>query len=240
VTPERTPKEQQTMLYELRTYQAGGGRMAEMERLMASDCSAVLRRAKVPRPLGAWHAVAGPRLPAFVWILAWSSLEARNAAWAAFGADAEWQQLRRVAHEKSELTVRVDTQFMTAWPEPALAADADLARGEGVHQLLLLGVHTGQGGAARQAFLAVDRAALQEAGGKVEAAFDLLSGEALPVIAVLVRWRDAAACVEGMSKYDSHPGVSAARAAERARLGFDLFGAADRYLLASSPPFGNG
>ncbi len=59
------------MIYELRTYQAGGGRMAEMAKVMASDCTAILQRAKVPRPLGAWHAVVGPRLPAFVWILAW-------------------------------------------------------------------------------------------------------------------------------------------------------------------------
>jgi hypothetical protein len=42
-----------------------------------------------------------------------------------------------------------------------------------------------------------------------------------------------------MAAYDAHPKVYAARAAARERLGFDLFGASDRYLLASSPPFGN-
>jgi hypothetical protein len=227
------------MLYELRTYQAGGGRMAEMEKLMASDCTAVLRRAKVPRPLGAWHAVAGPRLPAFVWILGWSSLEQRNAAWAAFGADTEWQKLRREAHAKTELTARVDAQFMAAWPDPALTAATDLAQQGGVYQLLLLRVHTGQGGAARQAFLTTDRPAIEAAGGKVEAAFDLLSGDDLPVIAVIVHWADAGACAAGMSRYDSHPSVHAARAAEREKLGFDLLGASDRYLMLSSPPFGN-
>ena len=226
------------MLYELRTYQAGGGRMGEMEKLMASDCTAVLQRAKVPRPLGAWHALAGPRLPAFVWILAWNSLDERNAAWAAFGADPQWQQLRRAAHEKTELTARVDTEFMSAWPEPALAADMDLAQPGGVYQLMLLRVHTGQGGAARQAFLAADRPAIEEAGGNLEAAFDLLSGKDLPVVAAVVRWADAAACAKGMSSYDSHSKVRAARVAEREKLGFDLFGNVDRYLMVSSPPFG--
>ena len=225
------------MLYELRTYQAGGGRMAEMEKAMARDCTAIFERAKMPLPLGAWHAVAGPRLPAFVWILGWNSLDERNAAWAAFGADAEWQKLRREAHAKTELTARVDTQFMAAWPEPALAADVDLSPAGGVCQLVLQRVHTGQGGAARQAFLASDRAALEEAGGRLEAAFDLMSGEDLPVIAAIVRWSDAAACVAGVSAYDAHPQVHAARAAEREKLGFDLFGATDRYLMASSPPF---
>jgi hypothetical protein len=226
------------MIYELRTYQAGGGRMAEMERVMASDCTAILQRAKVPRPLGAWHAVAGPRLPAFVWILGWSSLDERNAAWAAFGADAEWQTLRREAHAKTELTARVDTQFMVAWPDPALAKDADLSPPGGVCQLVLQRVHTGQGGAARQAFLGTDNAALAQAGGRLEAAFDLISGDELPVIAAIVRWADAAACVVGMSAYDSHSKVHAARAAEREKLGFDLFGASDRFLMVSSPPFG--
>ena len=226
------------MLHELRTYQAGGGRMAEMEKAMASDCTAIFQRAKVPRPLGAWHAIAGPRLPAFVWILGWHSLDERNAAWAAFGADAEWQKLRREAHAKTELTARVDTQFMVAWPDPALPADAELSPPGGVCQLVLQRVHTGQGGAARQAILAADRDALEEAGGKLVAAFDMMSGEDLPVIAAIVRWADAAACVAGMSAYDAHPKVRAARAAEREKLGFDLFGASDRYLMVSSPPFG--
>jgi NIPSNAP protein len=226
------------MIHELRTYQAGGGRMAEMEKVMASDCTAILQRAKVPRPLGAWHAAAGPRLPAFVWILGWNSLEERNAAWAAFGADPEWQTLRREAHAKTELTARVDTQFMVAWPDPALARDADLSPPGGVCQLVLQRVHTGQGGAARQAFLATDRAAFEAAGGRLEAAFDLVSGDDLPVIAAIVRWRDASACVAGMATYDANAKVYAARATEREKLGFDLFGASDRYLMVSSPPFG--
>jgi len=74
----------------------------------------------------------------------------------------------------------------------------------------------------------------------VEAAFDLLSGEDLPVAAVIVRWADAAACLRGMSAYDSHSAVRGARVAERAKLGFDLFRASDRYLMVSSPPFGQG
>lgn len=228
------------MLYELRTYQAGMGRMAEMEALMARDCTAILGRAKVPRPLGAWHAVAGAGLPGFIWILGWDSLDQRNAAWAAFGADPEWQQLRRVAHEHTELTARVDTQFMVAWPEAKLAADADLCARGALHQLIMLRMHTGQGGAGRQAFLGADKPALEAAGGKLEAAFDLLSGDGLPIAAIVVRWDDAMRFVSGMASYDSDARVRAARAAERAKLGFDLFNAADRYLMVSSPPFGGG
>jgi hypothetical protein len=96
----------------------------------------------------------------------------------------------------------------------------------------------GRAGRRRQAFLATDRAAFEEAGGTLEAAFDLVSGEDLPVIAAIVRWADAAACVRGMSAYDANAKVYAARAAEREKLGFDLFGASDRYLMVSSPPFG--
>ena len=51
-----------------------------------------------------------------------------------------------------------------------------------------------------------------------------------------MRWADAGAAAAGMSAYDSH--LQAARAAEREKLGFHLFGAPDRYLLLSSPPIG--
>lgn len=226
------------MLFELRTYQAGGGRMAEMENLMARDCTPVLQRARVPRPLGAWRAIAGPRLPAFIWILGWESLDQRNAAWSAFGADAQWQQLRRAAHEETELTVRVDTQFMTAWPEAVLANGADLSPTGAVCQLLMHRFKTGMGGAARQAFLQHDQPVLEESGGRIDAGFDLQSGEDLPMAAIVVRWPDVATCASAMAAYDSHPKIRAARAGERSRHGFDLFASVDRYVLASSPPFG--
>ncbi len=227
------------MLYELRTYQAGGGRMAEMEQLMAHGCTPVLQRAGVPRPLGAWHALAGPRLPGYLWILGWETLQQRNAAWAAFGADPEWQALRKAAHAQTDLTARVDTQFMAAWPTPALAPGAEFTDRAAAYQLLVLRAQAGQGGAARAAFLGTDKPALEEAGGRVEAGFDWLSGDDLPVAAVLVRWADAAACAQGLRAYDSNPRVQQARAAERAQLGFDLFKDGDRYLMVSAQRFGS-
>lgn len=226
------------MLYELRTYQAGGGRIAEMESLLARDCTPVIQRARMPRPLGAWHALAGPRLPGYLWILGWESLEQRNGAWAAFGADPQWQALRKAAHEQTELTVRVDTQFMAAWPDPALVAGMEFTDPSAAYQLHLLREHTGQGGAARAAFLGADKPAIEEAGGRIEAGFDWLSGDDLPVAAVLVRWPDAAACMKGMRAYDSSSRVKDARVAERAKFGFDLFNASDRYLMVSAQRFG--
>jgi hypothetical protein len=134
--------------------------------------------------------------------------------------------------------VRVDTQFMAAWPDPALAAGVEFTEPSAVYQLQLLREHTGQGGAARAAFLGVDKPAIEEAGGKIEAGFDGLSGDDLPVAAVLVRWVDAAACAKGMRAYDSNPRLKEARVRERAKFGFDLFNAADRYLMVSAERFG--
>ena len=226
------------MLYELRIYQPGGGRMADMEVLMARDCTEVLRRAKMPRPLGAWRAVAGPRLPAFLWILAWDSMAERNAAWAAFGADIQWQQLRLAAHTQTELTVRVDTEFMAAWPEIAPEQGADLSPTGGVYQLLVHRVKTGMGAAFKKAFLDADRAVIEECDGRVVVGFDFLSGEDLPVSAVLVRWPDMARHAIGAAAYDSHPKLKAERIAERARYGCDVFLSVDRYLMESSLSFG--
>lgn len=226
------------MIHELRIYQVAAGRMADMDAMMSRDCTPVFQRHRIPRPLGAWSASAGPRLPAYLWMLAWPSLEERNKGWAAFGADPEWQQIRRKAHEKSELTVRVDTQFMAAWPQLAPKEGADPAPAGTATDLWLMRVHTGLGGAARKGFLEADRPVLESLGARVEAAFDLVSGEELPVIACLVRWPDAARRGEILQQYDAHREVRAAREAEHTAQGCDVFVSCDRYAMTAASAFG--
>jgi len=226
------------MVHELRIYQVAAGRMADMDTMMSRDCTPVFRRHGIPRPLGAWSASTGPRLPAYIWVLPWPSLEERNKGWAAFGGDAEWQEIRRKAHERSELTVRIDTQFMAAWPQAAPAAGADLAPRGAATDLWLMRVHAGLGAAARKGFLEADRPVLESFGARVDAAFDVLSGEELPVIACLVRWPDAARRAEILAKYEEDLGVRAARAAEYAQHGCDVFAACDRYAMSAASPFG--
>ncbi|HWA39748.1 MAG TPA: NIPSNAP family protein [Burkholderiales bacterium] len=226
------------MLYELRTYLVGTGRTADMDAMMSRDCTPVFRRHGIPRPIGAWNASAGPRLPAYVWIVPWPSLEERNKGWAAFGADPEWQAIRRKAHEKSELTARIDTHFMAAWPQATPAAGADLSTGAAEADLWLLRVHAGLGGAARKAFLECDRPVLESLGARVDAAFDVLTGEELPVVAVLIRWPQAGRRAELLAKYEASEQVRAAREAEHAAHGVDLFPSCDRYALTPASAFG--
>lgn len=226
------------MVYELRIYQVGAGRMADMDAMMSRDCTPVFKRHRIPRPSGAWMASAGPRLPAYIWMLRWPSLEERNQGWAAFGADAEWQQIRRKAHEPGELTVRIDTQFLAAWPEVSPPTGADLSPVGAAIDLWLMRVHTGLGGAARKGILETDRPVLESLGARVDAAFDLLSGEELPVAACLVRWPDAARRAEILERYDAHPDVRGARAREHAAHGCDVFVACDRYAMRAATAFG--
>ena len=224
------------MIYELRTYLAAAGRMADMDAMMSRDCPPLFRRHRIPQPLGGWIVSAGPRVPAYLWALPWPSIDERNAAWAAFGADPEWQQVRRKAHEKSELTALIDTQFMAAWPQLAPPPGAAPApRGTAI-DLWLMRVHTGLGGAARKSFLDCDRPVLESLGAKFDGVFDLLSGESLPVIACLVRWPEGAARASIVGKYDEHPDVRAARAAEHAAHGCDLFVSSDRYAMHAATP----
>jgi len=225
------------MIYELRTYLAAAGRMADMDAMMSRDCPAVFRRHRIPRPLGAWIANSGPRLPAYLWALAWPSIDERNACWAAFGADAEWQRIRREAHAQGELTVRIDTQFMAAWPQLAPAPDAAPTQRGTATDLWLLRVHTGLGGAARNAFLGCDRPVLESLGAQIDGAFDVLSGENLPAIACLVRWPDPVQRGRILETYDAHRDVCAARATEHAEHGCDLFVSCDRYAMHAATPF---
>ena len=226
------------MIYELRIYQVGAGRMADMDAMLSRDCTQVFKRHGIPVPCGAWTASAGPRLPAYVWMLAWASLDERNRAWAAFGADAEWQRIRREAHATGELTVRIDTQFLVAWPDLGPPLGANLAPPGAATDLWLMRIHAGLGGAGRKGFLEADRPALESLGARVDAAFDLLSGEELPVAACLVRWPDAARRHEILAQYEAHPQVRAARASERAAHGCDVFVACDRYSMHAASAFG--
>ena len=227
------------MLYELRTYLAAAGRMADMDAMMSRDCTPVFRRHRIPQALGAWIVTAGPRVPAYLWALPWPSMDERNAGWAAFGADPQWQQIRRQAHQKSELTVSIDTRFMTAWPQlPPPQGAAPAPHGTAI-DLWLVRVHTGLGGAARESFLKCDRPVLESLGARIDGAFDVLSGENLPVIACFLRWPDAAARERVVQAYDAHPEVRAARAAEHAAHGCDLFVSSDRYAMHAATPLGS-
>lgn len=66
----------------------------------------------------------------------------------------------------------------------------------------------------------------------------MLSGEELPVIACLVRWPDPGRRAEILAKYDESTDARAARKAERAQHGCDVFAACDRYVMSAASPFG--
>ena len=212
--------------------------MADMDTMMSCDCLPVFRRNGISPPLGAWTATAGPRLPAYVWILGWPSIEERNKAWAAFGADPEWQQIRRRAHKKSELTVRIDTQFLSIWPQLRPTEGVYLSPRGAITDLWLMRVHAGMGGVARKAFLECDRSVIESLGAHIEAAFDFLSGEELPIIACLIRWPESGRRGEILESYESNANVRAARAAEHAEHGCDVFASCDRFALKAASPFG--
>jgi hypothetical protein len=49
-----------------------------------------------------------------IYVLAFPSREARNAAWRAFGSDPEWQSAAKESEKNGKLTVKVDSVIMMA------------------------------------------------------------------------------------------------------------------------------
>jgi NIPSNAP len=95
------------MIYELRRYHTGAGRMQDMDEMCGKCVPPIFQRLGVPQAITAWHATSGPKLPAYWWLLAWPDLETRLRGWTAFYNDLEWLEVRRQFHLKSELTQKV-------------------------------------------------------------------------------------------------------------------------------------
>ncbi len=90
------------MLYELRIYAIPPGRMAEIQDRILTAVPPLFRAHGI-RPVGHWSALAGPRLPSFVYLLAWDDAAHRDAAWESFTSDERWWRIRRDSNAGSEL-----------------------------------------------------------------------------------------------------------------------------------------
>ena len=91
------------MFHELRTYQAEPARMATLITRFAEVNTRLFERHGF-RPIAYWREDVGTphRL---VYLLAWESWEAREAAWAAFYADPEWpKSLEKYGHTVEHIT----------------------------------------------------------------------------------------------------------------------------------------
>lgn len=103
------------MIYELRTYAAMPGRMADLNRRFREHTVKLFEKHGF-RCVGFWTYKHGGSSDQLVYLLAWEDQSTRDAVWAQFQADPEWQQIRSasegdgplVAHIRSDMLVPTD------------------------------------------------------------------------------------------------------------------------------------
>jgi hypothetical protein len=101
--------------FELRTYYATPGRLEELHARFRQHTIALFKKHGMT-VVGFW----GPTAPAdaaantLVYVLAYPSDEAREAAWKAFNSDPEWIAVREASERDGKIVARVESVMMKA------------------------------------------------------------------------------------------------------------------------------
>ena len=94
--------------FELRTYTVQEGSSIDLLHSRFRDHTSALFRKHGMTIIGYWQPLAKPNV--LVYMLAYQDAAARDAAWAAFGADPEWVKTRT----EMQVAVKVENEFMSA------------------------------------------------------------------------------------------------------------------------------
>lgn len=220
------------MFHELRIYHPAPGRLPDLvERIGAVMPPFFERHGFAPR-LGQWTGVAGAPTPVFAWLLRWPDLERRAAAFAALGADKEWNAIRLQTNGAGEMVRRYDLRFLSSSRAGNAAAIQPAAARCGLYEVRVLPIAVGRISQAEEALATVDLPALVATGTTVAGVFDNLAGGATPGVTLLLGWPDFVHRRDALSAYERRPEVVQARRREREQWAGDhLLGEASSLLL---------
>ncbi len=206
------------MLYEIRLYAIPPGRIADIEQRMLGDVPPLFAEHGI-RAVGHWTVMAGPDMPAFLYVLQWKDATEREKCWRSFYADPRWSTIRARTNAGSELVERYGLWLMK--PSAALERSflSTIAPAEGeIHEMLLQFVAIGQAGAIASHLRETMLPILEKVGGRVLAVLDMVAGPRVPTVAIFVAWPDFRSRNEGRRRME-----------ELAQA--DLLGRSDVYLL---------
>ncbi|MDP5277578.1 NIPSNAP family protein [Sphingomonas sp. DG1-23] len=104
----------QTAVYELRIYHPASGKLAALNARFREHTLALFEKHGM-RNVAYWNEQPTPDAPEgrVVYVLAYPSREARDAAWKAFGADPAWRAVVASSEANGKLVAKVDSVFMT-------------------------------------------------------------------------------------------------------------------------------
>lgn len=93
------------MIYEYRVYEAAPGKLPALNARFRDHALKLFERHGI-KNIGYWTSNIGDYSNRLIYIVAFESVEQRERAWAAFGADPDWQKARRESEVDGVLTTR--------------------------------------------------------------------------------------------------------------------------------------
>jgi hypothetical protein len=101
-------------VYELRTYYPAPGKLGALNARFRDHTLELFEKHGM-RNVAYWNEQPTSEAPdgRVIYVLAYPSREARDAAWKAFGADPEWRAVVAMSEARGKLVTKVDSVFMT-------------------------------------------------------------------------------------------------------------------------------
>lgn len=99
------------MIYELRTYVAMPGRLPDLHRRFRDHTTKIWARMGIQNH-GFWTYKHGGRSDTLVYMLVWPDQATRDATFAAFQADSEWQRARAESEANGPLVHHISSEIL--------------------------------------------------------------------------------------------------------------------------------
>jgi hypothetical protein len=101
-----------TRVFEMRTYYAEPGKLDDLVARFRNHTTKIFKTHGMEN-IGYWLPVHNDKNQ-IVYVLAYPSMEAREAAWKAFGADPKWKKVQQASEANGKLVNKVESVFMKA------------------------------------------------------------------------------------------------------------------------------
>ena len=99
------------MIYELRTYEAAPGKLQDLQARFRDHATALFKRHGISM-VGFWTYAHGGWSDRLVYMLAFEDLADRDAKFAAFGQDPDWQRAREESERNGSLVTRIRSELL--------------------------------------------------------------------------------------------------------------------------------
>src|SRR5947209_4858525 len=100
------------MIYELRIYTVHPGRMPALQARFRDHTTKLFEKHGI-KNVGYWVNTIGGRSDELWYMLSYENLAARETAWAAFQADADWQKARAASEIDGAIVHHIENRIMT-------------------------------------------------------------------------------------------------------------------------------